>query len=156
MLSHSNGILKDLSLFLKVILTLNFHQKLILDPEHGRVFEKSIYSLWLDSLGEYILKQSEEIFEYKKAKNEVKEFIRKESIRNQSNPSAISELHIPNIRSPSSDSSTSEEDVQVPLEKNKSRKNTEIIEEEIKSKSPSKSLYDLIYSWRVYIPVDQY
>ena len=38
---------------------------LFADPEHGRIFENGIYSHWLESVSEYILRQSNEIYENK-------------------------------------------------------------------------------------------
>jgi len=80
------------------------------NPEHGRVFENGIYSLWLKSISDYILRQSKEIFEYKVKKQEIKETIRRASVLS---PSAkqYSETH-PNFMSSSSSSATdSEEEV---------------------------------------------
>ena len=47
------------------------------DKEHGRSFKNAIFSLWLKSVSEYILKQAKEIYDLK-VKNEE---IEKESIR---------------------------------------------------------------------------
>ena len=47
------------------------------DSEHGRSFKNAIFSLWLRSVSEYILRQAKEIYEVK-VKNEE---IEKESIR---------------------------------------------------------------------------
>ena len=42
------------------------------DKEHGRIFENGMYSLWLKSVSEYILRQSMEIYEQKVMKSEYK------------------------------------------------------------------------------------
>ena len=47
------------------------------NPEHGRSFKNAIFSLWLKSVSDYILRQGKEIYEVK-VKNEE---IEKESIR---------------------------------------------------------------------------
>lgn len=80
------------------------------DPEHGRVFENGIYSLWLQSISDYILRQNKEIFEYKVKKQEIKETIRRASVLS---PSAkqFSETHPNLLTSSSSSSLDSEEEV---------------------------------------------
>ena len=52
------------------------------DQEHGRSFKNAIFSLWLKSVSDYILRQAKEIYEVQVKNEEIeKDSIRKSTIR---------------------------------------------------------------------------
>lgn len=104
------------------------------NKDHGRIFENNIYSLWLKSVSEYILRQSNEIYEYKVKKQELKETIRRSSVLSPSALESDKQIILPS----SSSSASSSDEVALSYS---NRRNIQAAQDGSQSITPGKYYY---------------